>query len=140
MLQNEDLKRCAESLKESFEKAQSSCKQNKREIAGLEEENARINAKCRRLQRDLEEVMEAKRIIERDLQNLRKLSRCTTRSNRQLPSMLSTRSSDGTPDENNSINELDSMASDFGNSGSVSQNTTTNNNNHASTMSSATEN
>ncbi|KAH8868764.1 Myosin heavy chain, non-muscle [Schistosoma japonicum] len=75
MLQNEDLKRCAESLKESFEKAQSSCKQNKREIAGLEEENARINAKCRRLQRDLEEVMEAKRIIERDLQNLRKLSR-----------------------------------------------------------------
>ncbi|CAH8583032.1 unnamed protein product [Schistosoma turkestanicum] len=75
MLQNEDLKRCAEALKESFEKAQSSCKQNKREIAGLEEENARINARCRRLQRDLEEVMEAKRIIERDLQNLRKLSR-----------------------------------------------------------------
>ncbi|KAK4474731.1 hypothetical protein MN116_001856 [Schistosoma mekongi] len=133
MLQNEDLKRCAESLKESFEKAQSSCKQNKREIAGLEEENARINAKCRRLQRDLEEVMEAKRIIERDLQNLRKLSRCTTRSNRQLPSMLSTRSSDGTLDENNSMNEVDSVTSDFGNSGSVvSPNITTNNNNHAS--------
>lgn len=69
------MRRCAEALKESFEKAQSSCKQNKREIAGLEEENARINARCRRLQRDLEEVMEAKRTIERDLQNLRKLSR-----------------------------------------------------------------
>ncbi|CAH8583012.1 unnamed protein product [Schistosoma turkestanicum] len=133
MLQNEDLKRCAEALKESFEKAQSSCKQNKREIAGLEEENARINARCRRLQRDLEEVMEAKRIIERDLQNLRKLSRCAPRPNRQLPAVLSTRSSDSTLDENNSINELDSMTSDFGSSGPAV--THSNNNSNASTPS-----
>ncbi|CAH8675825.1 unnamed protein product [Schistosoma rodhaini] len=132
ILQNDDLRRCAEALKESFEKAQSSCKQNKREIAGLEEENARINARCRRLQRDLEEVMEAKRTIERDLQNLRKLSRSTTRPNRQLPTVLSTLSPDVTADEHNSVNELDSITSDFGSSGSV---VTNNTNNNASTPS-----
>ncbi|VDO96019.1 unnamed protein product [Schistosoma margrebowiei] len=124
------MRRCAEALKESFEKAQSSCKQNKREIAGLEEENARINARCRRLQRDLEEVMEAKRTIERDLQNLRKLSRNTARPNRQLPTVLSTLSPDVTVDEHNSVNELDSMTSDFGSSGSVATH-----NNNASTPS-----
>nr|CAH8819296.1 unnamed protein product [Trichobilharzia regenti] len=80
LLQNEDLKRCNESLKESFEKAQSNCKRSKRELEALEEENTRVTARYRRMQRDLEEVMEAKRIVERDLQNLRKLSRLVLRN------------------------------------------------------------
>ncbi|GAA54503.1 myosin heavy chain [Clonorchis sinensis] len=74
-LQIEEEKRSSQLSKDSYEKAQNSLKRIKREIETLEEENAQLKTQRRRLQRDLEEAAEARRIAERDLQNLRKLHR-----------------------------------------------------------------
>ncbi|KAF6780472.1 hypothetical protein AHF37_00056 [Paragonimus kellicotti] len=89
-IQNEEEKRGAALARESYEKAQNSLKRIKREIETLEEENAQLKTQRRRLQRDLEEATEARRIVERDLQNLRKLHRPSRLFDFTAPDVLST--------------------------------------------------
>ncbi|OON14868.1 myosin head [Opisthorchis viverrini] len=111
-LQIEEEKRSSQLSKDSYEKAQNSLKRIKREIETLEEENAQLKTQRRRLQRDLEEAAEARRIAERDLQNLRKLHRAGPRISRQPPTILSVRpGDDGLGDDNHSIGDTDSLGS-----------------------------
>ncbi|KAG5443779.1 Myosin heavy chain, non-muscle [Clonorchis sinensis] len=88
-LQIEEEKRSSQLSKDSYEKAQNSLKRIKREIETLEEENAQLKTQRRRLQRDLEEAAEARRIAERDLQNLRKLHRPSRMFDFTAPDILS---------------------------------------------------
>ncbi|TPP57426.1 Non-muscle myosin II heavy chain [Fasciola gigantica] len=112
VIQMEEEKRSAEMIKESYEKAQASVKRIKRDLELLEEENAQLKTQRRRLQRDLEEATEARMIVERDLQNLRKLHRSGPRLPRPLGGSLSTRTGDdGAADDSQSLTELDSVGS-----------------------------
>ncbi|CAH8469517.1 unnamed protein product [Dicrocoelium dendriticum] len=110
-IQNEEEKRAAEVARESYDKAQNSLKRFKREIETLEEENAQLKVQRRRLQHDLDEAAEAKRIIERDLLNLRKLHRGGPRTLRPLPGMSGRPGDDASTEDNQSLHETDSVGS-----------------------------
>uniref|UniRef100_A0A1I8IXC7 Paramyosin n=1 Tax=Macrostomum lignano TaxID=282301 RepID=A0A1I8IXC7_9PLAT len=72
MLQVEDERRNADQLRQQADKVQAEKKKVKREQQDLEEELTQQKAQRRRLQRDYDDLVEAKETLDREVQSLRK--------------------------------------------------------------------
>ncbi|KAL3321191.1 Myosin-10 [Cichlidogyrus casuarinus] len=128
MVQFEEERRVTAQAKEQLEKANNAYKRVKREMETLDDEYSNLKTQKRRLQRDLDDAVEARDAIERELNTYRaKLSRSAAARGR----MSSASNASGTPsvyrpstrlgvedgileDSNQSFDDLDSVGSGDG--------------------------